>query len=33
MNKALHQFASSGWVEPGYNAIKIRDVQALKRFD
>jgi CRP/FNR family cyclic AMP-dependent transcriptional regulator len=32
VNKALHKFAASGWVEPGYNAIKIRDVQALKRF-
>jgi CRP/FNR family cyclic AMP-dependent transcriptional regulator len=32
VNKALHQFASSGLVEPGYNAIKIRDVQALQDF-
>lgn len=32
VNKALHLFAGSGWVEPGYNAIKIQDVQALKKF-
>jgi CRP/FNR family transcriptional regulator, cyclic AMP receptor protein len=32
VNKALKQFAASGWVETGYNAIKIRDVQALKGF-
>ncbi len=32
VNKALRQFGEPGWVEPGYNAIKIRDAQALKAF-
>jgi CRP/FNR family cyclic AMP-dependent transcriptional regulator len=32
VNKTLHHFASSGWVEPGYNVIKIQDAQALKKF-
>lgn len=32
VNKALHRFAESGWLEPGYNAIKIQDTQALKHF-
>jgi CRP/FNR family cyclic AMP-dependent transcriptional regulator len=32
VNKTLQQFAGLGWVESGYNAIKIHDVQALKRF-
>jgi CRP-like cAMP-binding protein len=32
VSKALHQFGQSGWVETGYNAIKICDAQALKDF-
>jgi CRP-like cAMP-binding protein len=32
VSKALHRFGQSGWVETGYNAIKIRDAQALKAF-
>jgi len=32
VNKALRQFGDSGWVETGYGAIKIHDVEALKRF-
>jgi CRP/FNR family cyclic AMP-dependent transcriptional regulator len=32
VNKALHKFGEQGWLEPGYNAIKIRDAQALREF-
>jgi CRP-like cAMP-binding protein len=32
VNKALNNFTGLGWVEPRYNAIKIRDVQALTDF-
>lgn len=32
VNKALHNFAGLRWVEPGYNAITIHDVQALGQF-
>jgi CRP/FNR family transcriptional regulator, cyclic AMP receptor protein len=32
VNKALHQFEESGWAEPRYNAIKIRDLEALRSF-
>jgi CRP-like cAMP-binding protein len=32
VNKALQQFAGSGWLEPGYNAIKISDPKALQQF-
>jgi CRP/FNR family cyclic AMP-dependent transcriptional regulator len=32
VNKALRQFGEAGWVEPGYNAVKIRDTQALRAF-
>lgn len=32
VNKAIRQFSDAGWVEPGYNAIKIRKVEALKAF-
>jgi CRP/FNR family transcriptional regulator, cyclic AMP receptor protein len=32
VSKALHRFGETGWVETGYNAIKIRDAQALKDF-
>jgi len=32
VSKALHQFGEWGWVEPGYNAIKIYDMQRLKDF-
>lgn len=32
VSKALHTFGEAGWVETGYNAIKIRDAQALKAF-
>ena len=32
VSKALRRFSESGWVETGYNAIKIRDTRALKSF-
>jgi CRP/FNR family cyclic AMP-dependent transcriptional regulator len=32
VNRALRQFGEAGWVEPGYNAIKIRDTRALTAF-
>jgi len=32
VGKALRQFREASWVEPGYNAVKIREVQALKAF-
>jgi hypothetical protein len=32
VNKALQQFSEAGWVEPGYNAIKILNAQALGVF-
>jgi CRP/FNR family transcriptional regulator, cyclic AMP receptor protein len=32
VNKALNNFAGLRWVEPGYNAITIHDVQALGQF-
>jgi len=32
VGKALRRFSESGWVETGYNAIKIRDARALKAF-
>lgn len=32
VNKALQQFTALNWVMPGYGAIKIRDVEALRRF-
>ncbi|MEZ5827342.1 MAG: Crp/Fnr family transcriptional regulator [Hyphomicrobiales bacterium] len=32
VNKALRRFCEAGWVEAGYNAIKIRNAEALKAF-
>lgn len=32
VSKAPHQFGEAGWVDTGYNAIKIRDRQALTAF-